>query len=64
MTWIIRHTLFHQNVEIENSPNFNDVKVSRYTVREERSGVLFMYTPVVFKGLVYQQINTVACIIL
>ena len=32
MTWIIRQTLFRQNVEIENSPDFNDVKVSRYTV--------------------------------
>jgi len=32
MTWIIRQTSFRQNVEIENSPNFNDVKVSRYTV--------------------------------
>jgi len=32
MTWIIRQTLFRQNVEIENSPNFIDVKVSRYTV--------------------------------
>jgi len=28
MTWIIRKTLFHQNVEIENLPNFTDVKVS------------------------------------
>jgi len=26
MTWIIRQTLFCQNVEIENLPNFNDVK--------------------------------------
>ena len=32
MTWIIRQTLFCQNVEIENSPNFNDVKVYQYTV--------------------------------
>jgi len=32
MTWIIRQTLFHQNVEIENSPNFNDIKISRYMV--------------------------------
>jgi len=31
MTWIIRQTLFCQNVEIENLPNFNDVKVSQYT---------------------------------
>jgi len=30
MTWIIRQTLFRQNVEIENSPNFNDVKVSQF----------------------------------
>jgi len=32
MTWIIRQTLFRQNVEIANLPNFNDVKVSRYMV--------------------------------
>jgi len=32
MTWIIHQTLFRQNVEIENLPNFNDVKVSWYTV--------------------------------
>jgi len=32
MTWIICQTLFCQNVEIKNSPNFNNVKVSRYTV--------------------------------
>jgi len=29
---MIRQTLFCQNVEIENLPNFNNVKVSRYTV--------------------------------
>jgi len=28
MTWIIRQTLFNQNVEIKNSPYFNDIKVS------------------------------------
>jgi len=33
MTWIICQTLFCQNVEIENSPNFNIIKVSRYTVQ-------------------------------
>jgi len=32
MTWIIRQILFRQNVEIENLLNFNDVKISRYTV--------------------------------
>jgi len=32
MTWFIHQTLLRQNVEIENSPNFNDVKVYRYTV--------------------------------
>jgi len=32
MSWIICQTLFRQNVEIENSPNFNDIKVSQYTV--------------------------------
>jgi len=32
MTWIIHQILFHQNVEIENSPNFNNVKVSQYTI--------------------------------
>jgi len=32
MTWIIHQTLFCQNVEIENSPNINNVKVSQYTV--------------------------------
>jgi len=32
MTRIICQTLFHQNFEIENSPNFKDVKVSQYTV--------------------------------
>jgi len=32
MTWIIRQTLFNQNVEIENLPNFNNVKVSQCTV--------------------------------
>jgi len=30
MTWIICQTLFCQNVEIENSPNFNDVDI-RYS---------------------------------
>jgi len=33
MSWIIHQTLFHQNIEIENSPNFSDVKVPGYTVR-------------------------------
>jgi len=33
MTWIICQTLFRQNVVIENSPNFNDVKASQYTVQ-------------------------------
>ena len=28
----IRQTLFCQNVSRENSSNFNDIKVSRYTV--------------------------------
>ena len=28
MTWIICQTLFHQNVGIENLPNFNGIKVS------------------------------------
>ena len=28
----IRQTLFRQNIVSENSPNFNDAKVSRYTV--------------------------------
>jgi len=32
MTWIICQTLFHQNVEIENPPNFNNTKVSWYMV--------------------------------
>jgi len=32
MIWIIHQTLFRQTVEIENSPNFNGIKVSRYTV--------------------------------
>jgi len=41
MTWIIHQTLFCQNVEIENSPNFNDVKVSWYTVY---SSILWSYS--------------------
>ena len=37
MTWIICQTLFHQNVEIENSPNFNDIKVSRSLINQTLS---------------------------
>jgi len=43
MTWIIHQTFFHQNVEIENSPNFNDVKVSRYTVNINQLLRYFIY---------------------
>ena len=31
-SWAFRQTLFRQNPEGEDSPNFNDVKLSRYTV--------------------------------
>ena len=33
----IRQTLFHQNVLRENSPKFNDVKVSQYMVHNKFS---------------------------
>jgi len=39
MTWIIRQILFHQNVEIENLPNFNNVEVSRYMVLQKGGSI-------------------------
>jgi len=35
MTLIIRQALFCQNFEIENLPNFNNMKVSRYMVSDQ-----------------------------
>ena len=47
----IRQTLFHQNVLRENSPKFNDVKVSQYTVARMLSAVHCCH-----KGLAYYAI--------
>jgi len=51
IAWIICQTLFRHNVEIENLPNFNDVKVSRYTVYICIGVYVCIYTSLVYRRL-------------
>ena len=39
-SWAFCQTLFHQNPESENEPNFNDIKLSQYTVAGNNIGLL------------------------